>query len=71
MPCPSPTRTLDFGKLAWAIARSPGKISGLLRLQKHTQFAAQQLATVLAEITSSVVFRFGAAGKGFSLACSL
>ena len=48
-----PDKNLDFGKLAWAIAKSPGKISGLLRLQKSTQFAAHQLAAVLAEITSS------------------
>jgi nucleoside phosphorylase len=48
-----PDKNLDFGKLAWAIARSPGKIKGLLRLQKNTRFAAKQLAAVLAEITSS------------------
>jgi hypothetical protein len=47
-----PDKNLDFGKLAWAIARSPGKIGGLLRLQKNTKFAARQLAGVLAEITS-------------------
>lgn len=47
-----PDKNLDFGKLAWAIARSPGKIGGLLRLQKNTKFAARQLAAVLAEITS-------------------
>ena len=48
-----PDKNLDFGKLAWAIARSPGKIKRLLRLQKSTRFAAKQLAGVLAEITSS------------------
>jgi nucleoside phosphorylase len=48
-----PDKSLDFGKLAWAIVRSPGKIRGLLRLQKNTRFAAAQLAAVLAEITSS------------------
>jgi hypothetical protein len=47
-----PDKNLDFGKLAWAIARSPGKIRGLLHLQKNTRFAARQLAGVLAEITS-------------------
>jgi nucleoside phosphorylase len=48
-----PDKNLDFGKLAWAIARSPGKLKGLLRLQKNTAFAAKQLASVLAEITSA------------------
>ena len=42
-----PDKSIDFGKLAWAIARSPGKIGALMRLQKKTRFAAQQLARVL------------------------
>jgi adenosylhomocysteine nucleosidase len=42
-----PDKSLDFGKLAWAIARSPGKIGALMGLQKKTSFAARQLATVL------------------------
>ena len=47
-----PDRSLDFGKLAWAIARSPGKIGALMELQKKTSFAARQLAAVLNRITS-------------------
>ena len=39
--------SLDYVKLAWAVARSPGKISALLRLQRHCRFAAQRLAEVL------------------------
>ncbi len=45
-----PDQSLDYGKLAWAIAKSPGKIGVLLKLQKQTRFAAEQLATVLARI---------------------
>ena len=43
-------KSLDFGKLAWAIARSPGKIGALMALQKKTNFAARQLAVVLGKI---------------------
>jgi adenosylhomocysteine nucleosidase len=46
-----PDKSLDFGKLAWAIARSPGKIGALMALQKKTSFAAGQLAAVLEKIT--------------------
>jgi adenosylhomocysteine nucleosidase len=42
-----PDQNLDFGKLLLAIARSPGKIPALLRLQKQTAAAAQKLAAVL------------------------
>ena len=42
-----PDKNLDFGKLAWAIAKAPGKIGALLALQKKTRFAAEQLARVL------------------------
>jgi adenosylhomocysteine nucleosidase len=45
-----PDKSLDFGKLAWAIAKSPGKISALMSLQKKTSFAAQQLTAVLAKL---------------------
>ena len=45
-----PDRSLDFGKLFLAIARSPGKIGALMRLQQKTSFAAQQLAAVLSKI---------------------
>ncbi len=45
-----PDLNLDYGKLAWAIARSPGKIGALLKLQKKTRFAAEKLASVLGKI---------------------
>ena len=45
-----PDRSLDYGKLAWAIARSPGKIGALLKLQKKTRFAAERLAHVLEKL---------------------
>ncbi len=45
-----PDVSLGYGKLALAIAKSPGKIPALLRLQKHSRLAAQRLAEVLAEI---------------------
>jgi hypothetical protein len=48
-----PDMSLDYGKLFWAVAKSPGKIGGLLRLQKRCRFAAEQLAGVLAKITFS------------------
>jgi adenosylhomocysteine nucleosidase len=48
-----PDRSMDFGKLAWAIVRSPGKIGALIRLQKKAKFAARQLAAVLTQILPS------------------
>jgi nucleoside phosphorylase len=45
-----PDKSLDFGKLAWAIAKSPGKIGALMSLQKKTSFAAQQLTAVLEKL---------------------
>lgn len=45
-----PDKNLDFGKLAWAIAKSPGKIGALMQLQRKTKFAAEQLAAVLAKL---------------------
>jgi adenosylhomocysteine nucleosidase len=45
-----PDMILDYGKLAWAIAKSPGKIGALLKLQKQTRFAAEQLADILGNI---------------------
>ena len=47
-----PDKSLDFGKLAWAIAKSPGKVGALMELQKKTSFAAKQLAAVLEKVTS-------------------
>jgi adenosylhomocysteine nucleosidase len=46
-----PDRSLDFGKLFLAIAKSPGKIGALMELQKKTKFAAEQLAAVLSKIS--------------------
>ena len=46
-----PDLSLDYGKLLWAIAKSPGRIPGLLRLQKNSSLAAQRLAEVLAKVT--------------------
>ena len=45
-----PDMTLDFGKLGWTIAKSPWKIPGLMRLQQRCQFAAGQLAAVVAKV---------------------
>ena len=43
-------RSLDLGKLAWAIAKSPGKIGALRVLQRNTRLAAERLAAVLARV---------------------
>ena len=45
-----PDQSLDFGKLAWTVAKSPGKIGALLALQRKTRLAAKQLAAVLAQV---------------------
>ena len=45
-----PDQSLDFGRLAWAIAKSPGKIPALLRLHRNTRFAARRLADVLEKV---------------------
>jgi nucleoside phosphorylase len=42
--------SLDYGKLALAILKSPGKIGALLKLQKQTHFAAEQLADILSKL---------------------
>ena len=47
-----PDKSLDFWKIFFAIARSPGKIGALMKLQKKTSFAAKQLAAVLEKIIS-------------------
>jgi nucleoside phosphorylase len=47
-----PDKSLDFGRLALAIARSPGKIGALMELQKRTRFAAGRLAAVLEQVIS-------------------
>lgn len=43
-------KSLDSGKLFLAVAKSPGKIGALMRLQKKTKFAAKKLAVVLARV---------------------
>jgi adenosylhomocysteine nucleosidase len=48
-----PDKNLDFGKLFFAVAKSPGKIGALLELQKKTKFAAERLAEVLSKILQS------------------
>jgi nucleoside phosphorylase len=49
-----PDKNLDFRKLFLAIAKSPGKISALMELQKKTKFAAERLAGVLAKTIQAV-----------------
>ena len=44
---------MSYGKLALALAKSPGKVGALLRLQKATQAAAGKLAEVLRRITAA------------------
>jgi len=45
-----PDLNLDYGKLIGAIAKSPRKIPALLRLQKQTKAAAENLAAILARV---------------------
>ena len=45
-----PDSSLHFGKLALALAKSPGRIPALLRLQKNCRFAATRLADVLVRV---------------------
>ena len=45
-----PDRSLDYGRLALAVAKSPGKIGALMRLQKQARLAAQKIAEVLARV---------------------
>jgi adenosylhomocysteine nucleosidase len=47
-----PDKSIDFGKLALAIAKSPGKISALMQLQKKTNLAAHRLAAALEKFIS-------------------
>jgi adenosylhomocysteine nucleosidase len=46
----TPDDTLSFPKLALALLKSPGKIPQLMQLQKHTRFAAAELALVLGKL---------------------
>jgi adenosylhomocysteine nucleosidase len=45
-----PDQSLDYGKLAWAIAKAPWKIGALIRLHQKTSVAANRLANVLAKL---------------------
>jgi adenosylhomocysteine nucleosidase len=45
----NPDQSLNFGKLALAIAKSPGKIPALLKLRTNTNLAARRLADVLGQ----------------------
>jgi adenosylhomocysteine nucleosidase len=45
-----PDLGLDYGKLALAIAKAPGKIGALMQLHKKTSLAATHLANVLVKI---------------------
>jgi adenosylhomocysteine nucleosidase len=45
-----PDQSVDLGKLAWAIAKAPGKIGKLRELQRNTRLAAGRLAAVLAKV---------------------
>lgn len=49
----NPDLSLNFGKLAWTIAKSPGKIPALLRLQKNSSRAAGRLAEVLMNVVAT------------------
>ena len=46
----TPEMRMDFGKLALAVVKSPGKIAGLLRLQRQTAAAASALAEALHQL---------------------
>jgi adenosylhomocysteine nucleosidase len=45
-----PDMNLNYGKLALAILKSPGKIGALLKLQRKTRLAAERLADTLGKI---------------------
>jgi adenosylhomocysteine nucleosidase len=44
------SQQMDYGKLALALVKSPGKVASLLRLQKQSRAAAEKLAQVLAKL---------------------
>jgi nucleoside phosphorylase len=46
-----PDLSVDYGKLAWTVVKSPGKISALLRLQRQ----ARECATRLSEVLSTII----------------
>ena len=44
---------MSYGKLALALAKSPGKVGALLKLQEQSKAAAEKLAEVLGRITAA------------------
>lgn len=46
----NPDCSLNYGRLALAVAKSPGRIGALRRLQRNCQHAAEELARILAQI---------------------
>lgn len=46
----NPDQSLNLGKIAWAVGKSPWKIPGLIRLGRNSQFAARRLAAVLQQV---------------------
>lgn len=47
-------KQMDYGKLALALLRSPGKVGGLLRLHREARTAAARLAEVLARLVTGL-----------------
>jgi adenosylhomocysteine nucleosidase len=45
-----PDYRLDFGRLLWAVVRTPAVVRPLLRLRRTTRAAALRLAAVLTEV---------------------
>jgi nucleoside phosphorylase len=48
----TPDQKMSYGRLAVALAKSPGKVGALLRLQRQSQAAAEKLGQVLAGLLS-------------------
>ncbi len=46
----TPDQEFAYGRLAWAILKSPAKVVELLRFQRQTRAAAENLATCLANV---------------------
>ena len=47
-------QNLRYGKLALALAKSPGKIGALLKSQGQTRTAAEKLAQVLVHVLAKI-----------------
>jgi len=45
----TPEMTMDFGKLAWTLMKSPGKIPELMRFGNRVKFSAKKLGEALAK----------------------